>query len=926
MYTHRDHENALLYARERLRQERIYRKRQAEPGPYAFVEIEDLGTAGWHDKLGLVVEPGQKLCPYYDIKYDRSKARCEDFSCIPFDPRPGEDSQPRPCKFGEEIDFPVTGKDGKVIKVLSACGPGCYRLAKKRDPETGLPVPVGTLVTPHADAEGNYTCRYANTNLILWASLPVTRISSNGKVMEGYNSEHVPPFGFGEPDLRTVHLTDSYCRFFKQYFDSDSEECYRTGWMKTVRFMFGTYFTNLAYEMANPEAADEAFPPSLTPISPLTYSLGRALYAAGAARTKEAVHLRPRKFDAAATPVVERASPDETDKDMARRLARSHFAPYLADPAAAEKITESIVEYVRANESRPERIASAPAESATEELVSALLDAAFKLEVFKLSDSEARSALLGCLLRHKGVRKLGGDLGPGCRLIGLVLKMRRVLFSEEARRRRKTGAGSGRRDCASGVSELEALRYAEIALAGDRFVDVFEGPPVDPEDAVREIWHRTFSSYAVRGIEWTGNLLKSIVVNTVRGVLDILEGKIFDKDYDFAGNLPMYVGVDALLRTVLESAAGACSRFAAEYGAATVASRAAIVMSERLMADVATRTFGFAVESAVVAMVVSMAARLALDVFVQLAALASAAINVVGWVLLVGAVVGLVLDLALGLDWYNNVMTKEQLGRHVAAYEAAFANATDTASGDLVPVSPEELLSLAVTWDAREAGREERGTLKDFLASYFGQTPMGKSAVAFLQEAQFEYLGGRRVNSLGQPLRPDVAGERARREHAATVGRKTMVETATAVANYARVVQFNAGRIDLLHAMDRKPVPAGLLDSTRFDDTLRLCGVGCAAAAGLALGCGIGRTALSPREARRGLLGVVFFFVFSVVAYAFFKAVGRRNVLRAQHFGVPARVDETGVLSHNAAKRRANAKVRVMKSFMDPFFKRILLT
>ena len=934
-FTPSDYENALQYARERLRQESIYRKRQEEPGAYSFVEIENLGVEGWRSEYGLVIEPGQKLAPFRRITYNRDKARCEDFSCIPQDPRPkatdGDDDQPHPpsmCNFSEglQVEFPVMGKNGQVLKRFVACGSGCYRFTKKRDARTGLPVATGSMITSHVGEDGRSTCRYVNTNLVMWTALPASRQLPGGEVQEGYNTEHVPPFAFGEPDLKTVHLTDSYCRFFKQYFDPNAGECYRTGWMKAVRFLFGTYFTNLTYELANPQ---EPLTSAGVATSPFLYATGRALYAAGAARTGDAVSftVRPRRGVVAkrtiATPVVERATPEETDKEMAQRLARSHFLPFMVDADATKQITASIIEYVRANESRlgVARSSPTPIEKSTNELISALLDTAFRMQVMGVSEREARSMLLRSLLQHPGVRKMKGGLGPGCRLVGFALKLRQLLFSERATERRNRQ----RRE----VSELEALKFAEVNMGppsptNNCFLDVIKGQPVDPKTTVQEIWDRVFSSKIRQTAAWTGNFVKGVVVKTIQGVLDILDFKVFERGYDVAGNIPIYIGIDRLINTVLESASRACVKFVAEYGAASAASKAAMVMGEEVFTDVATRTFGFLVEAAVARMVVSMAMRLALDVFLTLAALAAEAFNVIGWVLLVGAVLGLILDLSLGLEWYNNVMTADQLKQRVELYEAAFADATDTTSGALVPVSPEELLSIAVAWERNIIDHDRGGSDYDnFLDRYFGESPIqNKSTVAFLQEAQFEYLGGRRVNSLGQPLHENGQRERQKHEHLATLGRKVMVETASCVGNYARVLQYNASRIDYLRAVGG--------DGFSVDERLRRDGIGCAAVAGLGLVAGLGSLVLlrlatgSLRIVNIGVvlafIGLLSFITLSGLAYLHFYAMGLRNVRRAQYFDAPELADGNR-LSSNAAMSDVRAKIGVLNSFLQPYFK-----
>lgn len=962
-FTPADHNYALIYAKERLRQEAIFRKRQEEPGPYSFVEIKNLGTDGWRSKLGIPVEPGQKLAQYRHITYDRDKINCQDFSCIPQDPRkissdPSQDDQPQTpslCNFAEgtHVGFSVLGRNNEILRQFTACGPGCYRFTKKRDPGTGLPLPMGTLIDSHIDSKGQPTCHYLNTGLIMWAGLPVTR---QGTLKEGFNTDHLPPFAFGEPSLQTVHLTDSYCRFFKQYFDPSSGECYRTGWMKTVRFLFGTYFTNVTYELANQEKpSSRAGILGQCTVSPLYYAVGRALYAAGAARTEKAVpftfdslHLKEGKVTGLkpitpATPTIERASVQESDIEMAERIAQSHFEPFLANSTSARQIISDIIKYVRNNEGRESSAMAQQKkwqqiqEKTTNDLISALFDTAFRVQVMDIPDSKARSILLKELMSNPSVRRFKGGLGSGCKLIGFVLKLRKVLFSDEAsERRRNRITEHGEKVTPEKVSELDALHFMKLTLSPsvrpESFIDVFS----IPKESADSIWHEIESKYLPNSAKWTGQYIRSTVVNMMKGVLDIVKGRILEKNYDLSKNIPLYLGVDMLIQTVFKSASRACVKFVAQHSIAAITNRTNIAMVETVLNEIAQRTFSFIVEESVIRMVISSAVKQAMEVFIKLAEIAVDIIDVVGWILLVGAILGLILDLALHLQWYDDVMTNAQLKKYVTAYEAVFADATETEMGSLAPVTPEELLSISVAWDRNlidhPSAEKSGSSLDQFLNCYFGESPIqSKSTSVFLQEAQFEYLGSRTVNSLGQPLRANHERQKEQAEHMATIGRNAMVETASAINSFAQVAQYNTSRLDYLRHMGSARAECRAARVTRLCDY----GIGCTTTGTIIL---VATLALFGIAASNGsfqsiniavslvFVGLLIFIALLALNYIYCYAAGVENARAATAIiDTSTDNDDSAVLSFGATTVAAAAKVDLLSLLMTPYLEKLVV-
>nr|BDT62438.1 MAG: wsv115-like protein [Melicertus latisulcatus pemonivirus] len=966
-FTPADHEYAITYAKERLRQEAIFRKRQEEPGPYSFVEIQNLGIDGWRSKLGIPIEPGQKLAPYRHITYDREKVNCQDFSCIPLDPRklgsdPNKDDQPQTpslCNFAEgtQVGFSVIGRNNEILRQFTACGPGCYRFTKKRDPGTGMPLATGTLIDSHVDSNGRPTCRYLNSGLIMWAGLPVTR---QGTLREGFNTDHVPPFAFGEANLQTLHLTESYCRFFKQYFDPDSGECYRTGWMRTVRFLFGTYFTNVTYELGSLSHSK----------SPFLNALGRALYGAGAARAGEAVPFTVDHLDLKSDklprlrpivpvpPTIERPhEAQESYSDMTERIVQSHFKPFLVDSKSAQRLVSDIVEYVSNNEVRQssamvlrqqqnnnndKKKKWQMQEEATNKLTSALFDTAFRIQVMGVPDSKARSILLRELLANPNTRRFTGGLGSGVRLVGFVLKLREVLFSDEAseRRRNRRQDGDGETTTREKVSDLDALRFAKLTFSDpvrrESFLDVFSLNREGDISTVDDIWRQLESRYLAKPARWIGSHIRGIVVNMLKGVLDIVKGKVFEQHYDLAKNIPLYIGIDRLIQSVFKSASRTCMKFVAQYSAETLATRANFVLAERVLTDVASRTFGLIIEESVIRMVVSSAIKLAIEIFVKLAEIAVDVIDVVGWILLVGAILGLVLDLALHLQWYEDVMTQQQLESYVRVYEAAFADATETELGSLAPVTPEELLSISVSWDRNlidhPSAEKSESTLDQFLDCYFEESPVqGKTTSAFLQEAQFEYLGSRTVNSLGQPIHGNRARQEEQAKHMSTIGRNIMVETATGINNFARVAQYNTSRLDYLRHMGSVRADKRAARVTKLTEY----GIGCTAVGVAVLAVTLGHLALAASKESFRLIdiavslsfaGLFVFVVLCSLTYTHFYVAGVENA-RAAKAIVEASSDssdDSALLSAGAATVAAGAKVDLLSSFMTPYLEKVV--
>ena len=970
-YSESDHQYALSYAVERVRQEPIFRLKMEEPSTYAFINI-DVIDDGWHKMAGITTELGQKLAPYRKISYDTSNLDCSAFSCIPVDmlKRPQGDDGNRNthasfCNFAEHtsISFPVMDREGNIIRRFTACGPGCYKRNKRRDPHTGLPSANGLLLDDYVDPEtGEKMCQHINQSLVMWAAIPWTR---PGKEVEGYNTVHVPGFGFeedaggGYTKFNNVKISERYCNFFKQYLNEESGECYRSGWMKFVKFMFGQYTTNLSYELANPS------PDALgTGFNCWQYALGRALYKAGAppetSEIDDIMLKEPMNFSSVIhEPKQMMTSGNIRRKDAQDIIHTRHLGDKIID-------TDRAISWLESTSQSEDIDGFSKSGKLMMETSDAIIDAAMQLELLGLSDKQARRALLKELL--KGSRKSAADGGfadvasfsQTIRLVGLTLAIRKSLFSKEAISRRKRNAVGNEepamptaRWSASAITERDALLVAKANLEASEqrsgeykrpapFLDVI---PVknfgeDKTTSASDIWLSLVKKYASVLQHRVTSGLKSMVVSTVRQFLDIMEGKIFQHGNDWENNVPLMIGVDAILRKIMVTAARLCTRMAASLSskAATYSSDVVASMSSEVATDVASRVFGVLLEETVVRMVVSAALRTAMQAFVALAELAASAITVMGVVIMVVSVIGILLDLALGLSWYDTVLTPDSVEKVIRAYQTAFANATNTDYGQTSPVTAEELVGIDVELQIEEQDkiRTERGGGEDELEGYmdraFKETPLlPKSRAVFLQDSAYEYLAGRTMNSLGQRLIVSASGPQG--DHGLiNEARSIITETAQSVENYSKVVDYNASRLDCI-SKDWTCSEASC-DTAVKSDALFRESVTFAAAAGFSLTIGLGVLFATHvcfvRGANIGLsvafIGLLAFMTLAGIAFLNLNAMGEANAdaIRSMDIGGNKgsiyQSDRVGALQRMTG---VGAKYNVIYDFVNPFLEQL---
>nr|GAV93149.1 hypothetical protein SCV_025 [Chionoecetes opilio bacilliform virus] len=933
-YSALDQQNAFSYAIERLRQEAISRLKMEGPLTYAFINIK-VEPDGWKEKAGVMTEPGQKLAPYRAITYDTSKLDCSAFSCIAVDmlkhPQEGDkkNTHAAACVFAAQTStsFPVKDPQGNEVRRLVACGPGCFRRLKKRDPHTGQPTASGTLMGSYINpVTGERICHHMNQGLIMWAAVPWSR---PGKIKQGYNTVHVPGMAFGDEEgnysqLNNVQVSRNYCNFFKQYYDDEVKECYQSGWMKFVKFMFGQYFANVSYELAHgpPTTHGSAF-------NCWEFAFGRALYRAGAATTNNEfdniVQTRPL--------IVKKPIIHTPDEQVNENIVDQELVMSLMDPSPSS----------RGGQKSSEKIM---------ETSDAILDTALQLELLGLSDKQARHILLKEL--YKGSRlstNKGGfanvsSFSQALKLVGITLATRKALFSKEATVRRKGCANYTNiphRWSACDITERDALLVAKVNMEAAPeyqrprpFLDVIpiDNSNEDKTTSAFDIWVALLKKYSHEFTDEVSSTIKGLVVSTVRQLLDIMEGKIFLRGNKWENNVPLMLGFDAILRRLLSSAASMCKNIVKMFEKRVFffASEVVSKIPTEAVAVIASRTLGLLLEESTVKVIMAAAVRTAIQAFVALAEIAGSIITALGVVLFLVAILGMVLDYALSLGWYNTVLDTDSIKKVINTYETAFANATNTDIGQTSPVTAEELvgvdMELQIDEEDRMRADDGEDKLIEYLDNIFRTTPLlPKSRAIFLQEGVYEYLSGRTMNSLGQRLvnNSDPEGDHG-------LSRSSVTETANLVEDYSKVVDYNMSKLDYVGDEWARSLAVG--SSAGDSDALFRKIVTYSAVAGFSLVAGLGVLIATHVSFIRGanigmafaFIGLLMFITMAGVVYLNIVAMGESNALAIEHIELVGEKQNIYKRKRTGAVQRltsSGAKFNIISDFIDPLLMQV---
>lgn len=796
---------AYKYATIKMRQEQIRNLKMEEPNTYAFINIKNLGVVGWKKIPGILVEPGQKITPFYDISYDSSKLKCENFSCIMTDV--GIAGGTTACSFSESSvsDFPLYDQKGNELTRLTACGRGCYIMNKRRNPMTGEPSPLGNLLADGEDAKGNKICRYLNQRLILWAGVPSTRpvkgtVNEKGETTntKPYNPSQMPPFAFDEKRADTldkVLISEDYCSFFKRYFDADKGDCYRTGWMKFVHFTFGEFFTNVTYEIgARPRRNFERFK-TMPWYHWFTTVLGGGVltpFYLSASEVDDSMMLNVQRSG-------ERVQLEETGSDSSGAFLNASLKDRL--PADLRKKVEDYID-----ETNPRTLRR---HEAISELVDKLLDLSLRFEALNLNDEYIRTAVINETLNVSRNANNRINEETALRFAGLVLAFKHFLFSDKRPKRRQ-------------LTEREALILADKSMrsgevttstTGNRpkpFIDVLT-PPLDDEHYAKRSNEEIFRDIIKQSkIEYVQRFAKNFVVNFVRGIMDVFTRRFYDYDhYYYSDNIALLIVTDVvaskMMRLMVDTLRTAVTRFSANLRNLETGVRMGTEEGvERVIMTGFRRVAMTAVlEEGVVRVLVRSGIQLALSVFVRLAALAADLLAAVDVVLIVGTVLGIVLDLALKLSWYDqDILTNEVLQSIVAQYTAMYEKASGEAyagKGVLRPIGAEDIVSIAISLSTlSNGGVEESESYSDFLAEYFNESPLLRtSKTKYLDTAMYEYMASRTMNSYGQPIRveeEDDATATSGSLMSSPSNRMTLSTAASQIEAYSKLADYNADR------------------------------------------------------------------------------------------------------------------------------------
>lgn len=785
---------AYKYATEKMRQEQIRNLKMEEPNTYAFIDVKNLGVDGWKKIPGVLVEPGQKLSPFYDISYDSSKLKCENFSCIVTDVSVAGGTTA--CSFAESSvsDFPLYDQKDQELTRLTACGRGCYIMNKRRNPMTGEPSPMGNLLADGENAKGVKICRYLNQRLILWAGVPSTRpvkgtVNEKGETTntKPYNPSQMPPFAFDAERADTldkVLISEDYCSFFKRYFDADKGDCYRTGWMKFIHFTFGEFFTNVTYELGAHTRRNFQRFETMPWYHWFTTLLGGGVltpFYLSASEVDDSMRLKVQR------------------REEKVQLGSGETAASFKDRLPAD-LRKKVEEYV--DETNPRTLQR---HEAIAELVDNLLELSLRFKALNLNDEYVRTAVINETIKVKK-GGAGGQISTetALRFAGLVLAFKHFLFSNKRPRRRQ-------------LTEREALILADksirVTAADDRpqpFIDVLT-PPLDDEHYARRSNEEIFRDIIKQSkIEYVLRFAKNFVVNFVRGIMDVFTRRFYDYDhYYYSDNIALLIVTDVvaskMMRLMVDTLRTAVAKFSANLrnletgvrlGAEEGVERV-VMMGFRRVAMTAV------LEEGIVRVMVRTGVQTALAAFVRLAALAADLIAAVDVVLIVGTILGIVLDLALKLSWYDqDILTNEVLQSVVAEYTAMYEKASgeaDAGKGVLRSLGAEDIVSMAIALSTvNDVGVEESESYGDFLAEYFNESPLLRtSKTNYLDTAMYEYMASRTMNSYGQPIRveeDDVPRDSEGLMMTSPSSRMSISAAASHIEAYSKLADYNADR------------------------------------------------------------------------------------------------------------------------------------
>nr|BDV49886.1 MAG: wsv115-like protein [Metapenaeopsis lamellata majanivirus] len=812
-YTEKNHNDADVYARNKLLQQQIRSLVASEPLNYAFVEISNKGIDGWKS-LGIEVERGQALTPFYKITYNLKTLDCSRFSCLPIDIR--DNKSLKSCHFRKtpaiEVNFGMSNQE-----TYTACGEACYTFNKKMDPHTGLPKAAGNLMKQ----DKNGICNYINQGLLLWGTYPQSRVTKTGDIINGYNDEFVPPFAVVDNSMyNELEITDAYCQYFKRWFDSKEKQCYRTGWMKCLHFAFGTAISNVFYSQ-NTNLIERAK-------SKLT--------------TRELKFKQPNIEKIFGAP-LERKKANESDEVMAERLYNNHYGTSNSSPTSIasilattlttsspsssslspsvnsikdnfnkkQEILDLIKNIIRKKENNSYKYDDNNIEEQAEDIMGILFELAFNSKLHKINDSKIRKIFLSKILKY--TKKNKNNFNDYLKLIPVYFKIKDIIFSNNNNDNNNNNNNNiffkNKDDLIMFVEDRYGFDNSNTTEKLSRIQNEKPAYIIQIIKKINETCEKDkipLPFMPILKISYIQDKLKDIAINLWTDLHDLFspQWERYNDDFSYTNNFFVIILMDNIIHKSLALMSKACMNMVQKLSVDMIenlAGRTAL-MAEDALLTIFSRVVISSAERLAVNVLIRGAVTMALQIFARLLTLVAGILDGIGIIFLIGGILGLILDLALHTAWYENVMTPEILKLHVKNYVNAFKSATDLTIGEIAPVTPQELIEVAITCEAEGLDKDDPeihddNSFTNFLNKYFEETPLTNSKTdIFIQNSYFEYLGTKTMNSLGQPL---GRGKSNIDQNPISTyfqgGKEKITKLINKGAKYTNVVSYNAPRI-----------------------------------------------------------------------------------------------------------------------------------
>nr|BDT62202.1 MAG: wsv115-like protein [Penaeus semisulcatus majanivirus] len=847
-YTEKNYNDADVYSRNKLLQQQISSLVANEPVIYSFVDIANEGIDGWKS-LGIEIERGQALAPFYKITYNVDRLDCSKFSCLPIDVRDSNNGIGS-CNFKKTpaIDVSFGLKD----ETYTACGEACYVLNKQIDPHTGLPRANGNLMIKGDDG----ICNYINQNLLLWGTLPQSRATQSGDVVNGYNDEFVPPFAVVDNGMyNDLEITEAYCQYFKRWFNEKEKKCYRSTWMKFLHMAFGTAISNvffpqncnminnartrigtrkLGFKHPNVEKIME---PTGKPAALKIHDDDKQRALALVVNALSSSILSDEKTIAKNTNYPSSRQhngrkEEETHQSLSQNEKVTLSSIYPKSSRAV--LMKDVTSFIRRRENKDRGFKSENMElleKKAEDLIEILMDFAITCKVHKISDSEARRLILSKVLRVcRKDRCL--KLSDALQIITLYSKLKNTMFPNSSSSNSNSNSNSNNNNKSHPIFRNDD----DLAMfIDDRYrinINDNNDNPAGRKSSNIEEEKKERPPYIVQLVKSISNssnastLIPSLLdvypfMPTIRKKLTNIAFHLwsdfhdmispdwarYNSDFSYDNNFFIVLIVDSIIHKSLSYMANACRTIVERLSVRTIetlASRGAL-MAEDALTTVFSRMVLSTAQRLAVDFLVRGSIVTALEIFAELAALVAGILDGVGILLIVGGVLGMILDLALNMAWYENVMTPETLASHIKSYVTAFKSATDLTAGETAPVTPRELVEIAINSETNHFDENDdhhtspgKNRYEIFLNTYFDEKPLiGSRTDTFLQEAYFEYLGTKTMNSLGQPLSRGFGSTTDQESVTAfqAGSKEKVMKLLHTGARYTDMVSYNAPRV-----------------------------------------------------------------------------------------------------------------------------------